>query len=175
MQAERKPPILSQARRRAGGLTLAEVLLASAVLAFIVAGLTQTIVSGQSHTYNALHEERALSLAEALMDEVLALPYADLGGDTTPGPDDGETSRDLFDGLDDFHGFSEDTGELADPAGVLYPELFQRFTRTVDASYGTTTVAGFGGSRDGLSITVTVADPGGREWSITRFVAEPAE
>ena len=96
MQAERKPPILSQARRRAGGLTLAEVLLASVVLAFIVAGLTQTIVSGQSHTYNALHEERALSLAEALMDEVLAMSYADLGGDTTPGPDDGETSRDLI-------------------------------------------------------------------------------
>lgn len=175
MQVKRTPNPSRDPRRRAQGFTLAEVLFASAILAFIVAGLTQTIVTGQTHTYNALHEERALSLAEALMEEALALPYADRGGDTTPGPDDNEPTRDRFDGLDDFDGFSEDAGELADPAGVLYPELFQRFTRSVEATYDTAAIAGFGGTRNGISITVTVADPGGREWTITRFVAEPAE
>ena len=175
MQAQRMPQPVSRRRRRAGGLTLAEVLFASAVLAFIVMGLTQTIVSGQSHTYNALHEARAWSLAEALMEEALSLPYADPGGDTTPGPDDGDTTRDTFDGLDDFHGFAEAAGDLADPSGVLYPERFQRFSRSVEAAYDTTTIASFGGSRNGITITVTVAEPGGRDWTITRFIAEPAE
>ncbi|MEO1237545.1 MAG: hypothetical protein AAFX76_12225, partial [Planctomycetota bacterium] len=87
---------------RAGGLTLAEALFASAVLALVVAALSQTVVSGQSHTYNALHEARALSLAEALMEEVLALPYTDPGGDTAAGPDAGESARDTFDAVDEI-------------------------------------------------------------------------
>ncbi len=174
MQAPRRARQLHPRRTTAQGFTLAEVLLASAVLAFIVAGLTQTIVSGQAHTYNALHEERALSLAEALMEEVLALPYADRGGDTTPGPDDNEPTRDRFDGMDDFDGFAESPGALADPAGVLYPALFQGFSRSVDAAYSTATAAGFGGTRNGIAVTVTVAEPGGREWTISRFIAESA-
>lgn len=162
-------------RLRAQGFTLVEVLFASAVLAFVVAGLTQTIVSGQAHTYNALHEERALSLAEALMEEVLALPYTDRGGDTTPGPDGGEPTRDRFDGIDDFDGYTEAAGSLADPAGVLYPALFQRFSRSVEAAYGTTELTRFGGTRRGIAVTVTVEEAGGRQWAISRFIAEPTE
>lgn len=157
-----------------GGFSLIEVLFASAVLALVVAGLTQSVVSGQAHTYNALHEERALSLAEALMDEVLALPYADPGGDTTPGPDAGETSRDTFDALDDFDNYFEAAGALADPAGVAYPQRHQVFERTVDAAYGTVNVAALGGNRNVIDLTVTVAEPGGRSWTISRSVAEPA-
>lgn len=175
MRAPPRPRHPQRRRPCAQGFSLVEVLFASAVLAFIVMGLSQTIVSGQAHTYNALHEERALSLAEALMEEVLALPYADRGGDTTPGPDDNETTRDRFDGMDDFDGFVESPGDLADPAGALYPELFQGFSRSVDTAYSTAAVAGFGGTRSGLEVTVTVAEPGGREWTISRFIAEPAE
>lgn len=160
--------------RRSGGFTLAEALFASAVLAFVVAGLTQTIVSGQAQTYNALHEERALALAESLMDEVLALPYADRGGDTTQGPDADEPTRDRFDGLDDFDGFTEVAGALADPAGELYPDSYQMFSRSVTAEYGTAAVPSFGGTRNGITVTVIVQEPGGRSWTITRFRAEPA-
>lgn len=160
--------------RRQGGFTLAEALFASAVLAFVVAGLTQTIVSGQAQTYNALHEERALALAESLMDEALALPYADRGGDTAAGPDADEPTRDRFDGLDDFDGFTEAAGALADPAGVLYPESYQMFSRSVTATYGSAAVPSFGGTHNGITITVSVTEPSGRVWTITRFRAEPA-
>lgn len=175
MQVRRTTNPIHPAHRRARGFNLVEVLLASALLAVVVAGLSQTVVSGQAHTYNALHEARALALAEALMDEALALPYTDRGGDTTPGPDDNEPTRDRFDGLDDFHGFSESAGALADPAGALYPETYQVFERSVEAAYDTLELTGLGGTRNGILLTVTVAEPGGREWTITRFVAEPAE
>lgn len=160
--------------RAARGFTLAEALFAAAVLSFVVAGLTQTIVSGQAQTYNALHEERALSLAESLMEEALALPYLDRGGDTTAGPDDSETTRDRFDGLDDFAGYAETAGALADPSGTLYPDSYQKFSRSVTAAYDTLDVSGFGGTLNGISIAVTVQDEPGREWTITRFVVEPA-
>ncbi|MBB6428594.1 hypothetical protein HNQ40_000400 [Algisphaera agarilytica] len=151
------------------------MLLASALLAVVVAGLSQTVVSGQAHTYNALHEERALALAEALMEEALALSYADQGGDTTFGPDTDENTRAVYDGLDDMHGYTEDAGTLADPAGVLYPETYQVFSRAVTVATDTATIAGLGGTIDGMTLTVTVAEAGGREWTITRFVPEPAE
>jgi len=175
MQVGKNVKRLDSSRHHARGFTLVEVLFASAVLAFVVAGLTQTIVSGQAHTYNALHEGRALSLAEALMEEVLTLPYVDGGGDTTAGPEGDESTRDRFDGMDDFDGFTEPAGSLADPAGELYPELFQGFSRSVDAAYDTAEVAGLGGTRNGIDVTVTVSEAGGREWVINRFIAEPAE
>lgn len=157
----------------AGGFTLVEVLFATLVLALTVAGVTQLIVSGQAQTYNALHEERALSLAEALMDEVLSLPYTDPGGDTTPGPDDGEDTRERLDAIDDYDGFFEPAGTLTDPSGELYPELHQVFERGVTAAYSVVDVPDFGGTRNVIDVTVTVSEPEGRSWTISRSIAEP--
>jgi hypothetical protein len=158
----------------ARGFSLVEALFASAVLALVVAGLTQVIVSGQAHTYNALDEARALSLGEALMEEIMTLPYLDRGGDVVPGPDSDEPTRDRFDAMDDFHGFLEPAGRLADAGGEVYPERFQRFSRSVTAAYGTTDTPGFGDAQTGLAVAVTVADTAGREWTISRFLVEPA-
>ena len=159
---------------RRGGFTLVEVMLASAVLAIAVVGLSQAIVSGQAQTYDGMHSARAVSLAEALMDEILAEPYVDLNGDTTPGPDTGETTRLSFDCIDDFNGYAESSGTLRDLGGTLYPELFQAFDRSVAVTYTTVNYPLLGGDRGGMHITVTVTDPGGgRTWTLDRFIAEP--
>lgn len=171
---DRREPGGRRPRRSGGGFTLVEALFASAVLALVVAAMSQAVVSGQAVTAQAMFEARALSLAEALMEEVLALPYTDPGGDTAAGPDAGETGRADFDGMDDYDGYAEAAGALVDPAGVLYPERHQVFSRAVAASYATEDLAVLGGARDGLRVTVTVADAGGRAWTITRFVPEPA-
>ncbi|MEM9882993.1 MAG: hypothetical protein AAF800_08765 [Planctomycetota bacterium] len=163
------------AARRAAGFSLPEALLASAVLAFAVAGLTQTVVSGQAHTHLALHEARALALAESLLDEVLSKPYADPDGHTAAGPDADEANRADFDAIDDYDAHAEPAGGLTDPAGGAYPADYLRFGRSVTAAYTTRDVAAFGGSRAGLDVTVTVTDgDNGRQWRVTRFVAEPA-
>jgi MSHA pilin protein MshD len=159
--------------RRVQGFSLIEALFASAVLALIVAGMTQSVASGQALTYNALHEARALALAEALMEEVLSRPYVDPDGDTAEGPDSGESVRSTFDAIDDYDGYTEAAGALLDPAGVAYPERHQAFSRRVAAEYGSVSLTALGGSRQVLDVTVVVADGGGREWMIRRSVAEP--
>ena len=161
--------------RRHGAFTLAEVLIASVVLAIAAAALTQAIVAGQVQTSEALRDWRAVSLAEALLEEVLALPYDDPQGASAPGPEAGENSRASFDNCDDFHGFTETAGNLTDATGAAYGQTFQIFSRSVTAAYTTQTPPGLGGPINGLDVTVTVTDDRQTTWSISRFIAEPVQ
>lgn len=161
-------------RRIQRAFTLVEVLIASAIIAFAVAAISQAVVSAQMQTYEALHDLRGMSLAESLVEEAIALPYADPEGASTPGPESGETTRALFDNVDDFHGFTEATGTLTDVAGVAYPTTFSQFSRTTTVAYGPLTIAGFTQSLNGLTVTVTVTDARGSTWTASRFVPEPA-
>jgi prepilin-type N-terminal cleavage/methylation domain-containing protein len=160
--------------RREPGFTLIEVLLASALLSFIVAAVCQPIAAGQMQTVDTLHGLRGLALAEQLMEEVQALPYADPQGATTVGPDAGETSRALYDNCDDYHGFTQAANAISDGAGTLFPSDYQRFTTSVTASYGTVTLTGLGTGLKGLNVTVTVREKNGRAWVVRLFFAEPA-
>ena len=160
--------------RRQRGISLIEVLIASAVLSFAVAAICQAVVAGQQQTYEALHDLRGMSLAEALVEEVQALPYADPEGVEAAGPDAGETDRGLFDNSDDFHGFTETVGNVADAGGVAYGAGFAPFNRAATATYGTVAVAELGGAVSGLTVVVTVTDDRGQAWTATRFIPEPA-
>lgn len=154
------------------GLTLMEVLLACAVLGFVVAAVAPAIVAGQMQAHDAMREERAVQLADALLEEILSKPYADPEGATVTGPDAGETQRTLFDNCDDYHGYSEALGAVSDAAGVAYPSVYSVFSRSVTCTYETVSVTGLG-SKAGLTVVVTVTDDHGRNWSVTRFVPEP--
>ncbi|MEX0775629.1 MAG: prepilin-type N-terminal cleavage/methylation domain-containing protein [Phycisphaeraceae bacterium] len=153
--------------------TLMECLFATTVLAVAALAVAQAVSSGQAQTQAALGGERAQMLAQTLMEEVLALPYADPGGGAVAGPDAGESSRALFDNADDFHNFSEAAGALRDHAAVLYPTIFQTYSRQVTAVYGSVTVTGFSAAVPGLTVTVTVTDARGQQWSVVRFVPQP--
>jgi len=100
--------------RRAGGFTLLEALFAASVLAVVVAAVTQSIVAGQMQTYDAMHSARAVALTEAMMEEILVLPYDDPEGGVVIGPDAGETTRQQFDDIDDYHGWSASPPQTRD-------------------------------------------------------------
>lgn len=157
--------------RRAGqrGFTLMETLIASTVLAVCVLAISQLIVAGQMQTYAALHQDRALSLAEAIIEEMVALPYHDPEGGVDLGPDAGESSRADFDNLDDYHGYQETAGHVVDIAGESYGLRFARFSRQVTCADTTLPV----GEVDvpGLLVTVTVRD-GAQTWTVTRFIPQ---
>tara|TARA_R110002111_G_scaffold87722_4_gene137178 strand:- start:375 stop:884 length:510 start_codon:yes stop_codon:yes gene_type:complete len=165
---------VSQHSFRRSGFTLMETMFAVTVLAFSVAALTQAIVSGQSHTYEAMHASRAIALAEAMIDEILSKPYEDPDGDLTAGPDAGESSRDLFDAADDYDGFTEAVGAVEDQSGTALPELYQSFGRSVTADFTTENFPDLGGDHDGLTVTVTVTDTYDRTWTVSRFIQGPA-
>ena len=156
-----------------GGFTLVEGLVASAILATTAAAVTSAIMSGQMLTYEALHNQRATALAEALIEEILAQPYNDPDGDVIAGPDAGESGRSDFDAADDFHGFSEAAASLADAQGTLLPDEHQRFSRSVTAVYESRTVSGFSAPIPGLTLQVAVQDQRGTTWTLTRFITEP--
>jgi prepilin-type N-terminal cleavage/methylation domain-containing protein len=163
------------------GFTLIEVLAAAAILAFVSAVITHTVTAGQVQTHDSLHQARGLFLAEALMEEILRLPYADPSdGSTTLGPETGETTRASFDNADDYHGFPHNSsieapGAVADLHGVLYPTAYQGFTRTVTCQYVTQNVPDLGGTIEGLLVTVTVRDATQRAWTLTRFIMDTSE
>lgn len=151
------------------GFSLIEATMASAILLFAVVALTQSLVAGQGQTYKALHSARAVSLADALLEEVLSQPWNDPDGESTPGPDADESDRADFDNLDDYHGYTEAAGALADAAGVTYGALHQGFDRAVAVVPASTSDPTLG-EREGVEITVTVSDETGRAWTVRRFV-----
>jgi prepilin-type N-terminal cleavage/methylation domain-containing protein len=156
------------------GFTLAEVLIAASILALAAAALAQALSAGHQTVHDALHQARAQALGEALLDEVISLPYDDPQGAAAIGPDAGEASRAAFDNIDDFHGYSEAAGSLADAQAAAYPAVYQDFARSVTVSASTQTVAGYAAPVEGLAIVVTVTDATGRSWPISRFVRKPS-
>lgn len=150
--------------------------MATTILAFAVIAVTQAVAVAQMQTYEALHNGRATSLAEAFLEEVVSKPYFDpAGGDVTSGPEEDETARNLFDNIDDYDGFVLDTLKDSDPdvigdiTGNAYPANYQKFIVTISASY---TTVSFFEDVIGINVTVTVTDHTGRVWQTTRFVPE---
>ena len=164
----------------------------------IVVAFTQAIVAGQMQTYHALNAGRATALAEAMLEEVLAQPYADPSGTladvgtltegampeaqipsisaadipgTLPDPDD----RTAYTSINDFDGLVEYPTQVEDAAGNTLPDTFQGFTRSVRVVQAALDIAAMGTAPDGVLVMVVVGEPHGREWQITRFVPAPSE
>lgn len=103
MIGTRKP---RKSDRRA--FTLVEALLASTVLAIAAASAAFPYAAGVQRTNEAARLEQAVALGQSLMEEILGRPFYEPGFRwPAPGPGPGETSRPLFDNLDDFDGYSE--------------------------------------------------------------------
>lgn len=158
------------------GLTLVEAVIAMVILPVAVTAIALAVVAGQSQAVEAMRQARANMLAEALMDEILALPYGDPDGDPQGlGPESGETSRALYDNSDDYCGKSidADAGNVVkDATGTSYPTAMQKFRRTVTCSNSPVTITGLVTAAAGLTVTVTVTQDGNTVTSITRFIRE---
>ncbi len=151
--------------RRRTAFSLLEALIAAVLLLTVVLAISQALLAGQMQIYDAAHRARAIELAQALMEEVLRLPYTD--------PDGGsEAARDAFDNMDDFDGFAE-ASPLTNAAGSAYADPYQVFSRSVAVTPGSVNVSEFGGAIAGVTITVTVTDATGATWSLQQFVPEP--
>lgn len=83
--------------RRARGLTLIELALFIVVVGAGTAGVMSVLNLAVSRSADPFPVKQALSVAEAMLDEILAKSY-------TPLP--GTGSRTAFDDVDDYNGFS---------------------------------------------------------------------
>ncbi len=162
--------VLRKTSRR--GFTAFEALLASTILALIAGAVAAAISAGQQQTEMARDTVNASLLARSLMDEIERLPYADPQGTTTWGPDWGETSRRLYDNIDDYANYTDGPNNIADLSGTSYPSDFQNFTRTVTMTATDYSPASFGRTVSGVLVTVTVSSNGQSLITLQRFLSQ---
>lgn len=127
----------ARSKCRGRAFTLAEALLASTILAIIATTATLPFSAGTQNAKEAQKLERAVELAEAMMEEILARPFFAPGQSVpTPGPDSGETVRIQYDSIDDFDGYSENDQVLRNYKGgaITDPDV-QGFWRLVSVAY----------------------------------------
>jgi len=126
------------APRRRAAFTLIESLIAVGIVGFAVAAVAVALQAGTNQNYLSVRYTVAVSLAEALLDEILTKPFFD--PDTpellTPGPEGGESARSLFDNVDDYDGLVEPAGGLTGPFGTaLNDPSLAAFSRSASAQY----------------------------------------
>jgi hypothetical protein len=157
--------------QRRPGFTLAEALLAATVLAMTVVALTVPFSAAARNDYQNGRYTLACCLAQELMEEVIALPFRDPDGATAPGPESGETSRSLFDNIDDYDGYAEAAGEIVNSEGsTVTGASATGLSRLVSVTY--VYVVGQDGSEEPtfVRVVVEVRDHGQPRVKLTRLV-----
>lgn len=116
-------------RSRASGFTLVEVVATIVILAIALTGVAGMVNLGTSNSANTLGQTRAMALGESYLDEIMGRRFDErsaasgldpcfglVGADRCTievnfGPDGGESDRDGYDDVDDYHGLAEGDGE----------------------------------------------------------------
>ncbi|MFW6133169.1 MAG: hypothetical protein ACOC8F_04675, partial [Planctomycetota bacterium] len=156
---------------RARGFTLAESLLAAAVLAMTVAALTLPFSAAARNAQVGTRRALATALAEDLMEEILAKPFLDPDEPGEPGPDSGEPSREHFDNIDDYHGYVESAGEITTSTGeAVTDDGADGLSRDVTAEYVYVSGQDSASDPDFIRVTVRVARAGDPLVTLTRLV-----
>jgi MSHA pilin protein MshD len=100
---------------REKGFSLIELVITIVVLGIALSALTASLFSGVGRNADPLWQSKATQLSQAYLDEILSMRYQEsspLGGGSIgscaeEGIEAGETSRSLFDDVDDYDGLSE--------------------------------------------------------------------
>ncbi|HKQ50612.1 MAG TPA: type II secretion system protein [Phycisphaerae bacterium] len=156
-----------------GGFTLVEALLATTVLAIVSASAALPFVAGVHQANEAARLEQAVALGQALMEEILTRPVLDpTGRGATLGPESGETTRNLFDNIDDFHGYSEQSTGLRDYKNqAITDAALAGFWRDVTVQYVTFANQQTADTTGYAKVTVRVWDGTANVMTLTRIAA----
>jgi hypothetical protein len=158
--------------RRSRGLTVVECLLALTILSVTVLAATMTLSAGAQHDRRGDLASIAARLGRDLLEEICSREYREPISAPGFGPEFGETTRALFDDVDDYNGLTEARGDLENFAGVKYAQYEQRFARSVTVTAGAVHVADLSQNINGLTVVVTLRSESGETWQFTRFIPE---
>jgi Tfp pilus assembly protein PilV len=156
---------------RRTGFTLAEALLAAVILLVAISAITLPFAAGARAEQADARMCLAVSLAQEMMEEILSKPFNDPQGASAPGPESGETRRSRFDNVDDYHGYAEAAGQIADANGVVIDTpASQDLSRWVSAQYVYVSGQDTGQPATFVRVKVTVAYKGAPLVELTRLV-----
>jgi len=97
------------------GFSLIELVITIVIIGIALTALSSSLFSAVGRNADPLWQAKATHLAQAYLDEILSMRYAEtspLGGGSISmcnedGVEAGETSRSLFDDVDDYNGLTE--------------------------------------------------------------------
>ncbi len=172
-------------RRAQGGFTLVEVIFTMLVISVALAGLMLAVTGPVARSADPLLQIKAMELGQAMLDEILPRKFdentpegglprcgsSDINSVTCTlesgfGTDAGETNRDAYDDVDDFHGI--DDSPPRDATGV---------ERAGYANFRVQVTVSYAGADLGLTATeakrilVTVTTPGKQAYTFSAYRA----
>jgi Tfp pilus assembly protein PilV len=145
-----KPRYLS----RSSGFSLVEAVMSSLIVAGMLLAALNSVAAAKKAEQNNVDRVRGTHLAQALVAEILSLEYAEPDGGTTLAKDSGETTRNTFDDVDDYNGWTE-----SPPSNINGVALvgMTSWSTSVVVNWATADTYALGTSRSGAKkITVTV-------------------
>lgn len=159
------------AHHRHRGFSLLEALVASAVLAVAVTAVTLPMTTAVGNELLETRQALATSLSHELMEEILAKPFYDPQGASQPGPESGESSRELFDNVDDYDGYAEPPGGIVAGNGETVAGVeAATLSRSVTAQYVYVAGQVEDGTPEFIRVEVTVKDGTRPLVTLTRLV-----
>ena len=152
------------------GFTLVEALLAAAILAMAIMAITAPFTAATRNEQADGRRTVAVSLASEIMEEIISKPFDDPDGASAVGPETGESTRESFDNIDDYHGYRETAGNIVDGGGTLAGDpLAHDLSRQVTTTYIYVAGQDMAGSPDFIRVEVTVSRKGLPLVSLTRL------
>jgi len=162
------------------GFTLMETVISIIIVAVAIVGILSVIYNVTQKGINPVMELKACELGQAMLDEIILKRWDEdtpLGGGhintalANIGTEAGETSRQDFDDVDDYDGYSDGTSSepLKDEAGNTLTG-FDGFSRSVSVVFEKPTGAPAGiDEKNYKKITVKVILPTGEEISFVTY------
>ncbi len=171
------------------GVTLIEMVVVIVILAIALTTVTQIIGLNTVSSSGTLNETKAIELAQSYLGEIKAKRYDEnspIGGvppcdglsgggactedaDAALGPDSGESSRVLFDDVDDFDDLDEGSGSgnaLLDAEGNSRTG-YENFRVQVQVTYSGAAAPRSGSTSDSKKVILTVTQPNGESLDFT--------
>lgn len=114
-------------RRVAAGITLLETLLAALVLSMATGAILMPFTAGARCAEHDARMTVAVSLAQDMMEEIIAKPFTDPNGEEGQ-----EIAREDWDDLDDYDGYGEPAGTVSSfDGGVVTDQTAVHLSRHV--------------------------------------------
>jgi MSHA pilin protein MshD len=107
-------PFMSRSKKTRG-FSLIELVITIVIISIALTALSSSLFSAVGRNADPMWQVKATHLAQAYLDEILSMRYQEdspLGGGSVGtcslvGSEAGETSRSLYDDVDDYNGLSE--------------------------------------------------------------------
>jgi MSHA pilin protein MshD len=158
----------SQARHRGGGFTLVESLICVLIVSGVLVAALGTFGAIGKARLTQTDRALAFGLADQLLDEIMQCYFKEPSGGTTLGPDGGETSRALYDDVDDYDSLSNSPPQQRDGTAMTDYTGWTRSVRVVCVQPGQPNTASNAADPQVLKkITVTVKSPRGVSVSLS--------